>query len=147
MSTYGSDLQLRGVRVEKLIYNINNGLDDLDNIEKVDISIIPTPKISREHKEQGMLELEVTLFDEDYVEKNNPLFLKMKIVGLFEDTKNDSAEDVFDKYLPNAISMLYSYGRAQIASLTGMFGIDVIQIPTVNILKLLDDLAASNTEK
>ncbi|MCD0122880.1 hypothetical protein HK187_00005, partial [Streptococcus agalactiae] len=72
MSTYGSDLQLRGVRVEKLIYNINNGLDDLDNIEKVDISIIPTPKISREHKEQGMLELEVTLFDEDYVEKNNP---------------------------------------------------------------------------
>lgn len=147
MSTYGSDLQLRGVRVEKLIYNINNGLDDLDNIEKVDISIIPTPKISREHKEQGMLELEVTLFDEDYVEKNNPLFLKMKIVGLFEDTKNVSAEDVFDKYLPNAISMLYSYARAQIASLTGMFGIDVIQIPTVNILKLLDDLAASNTEK
>lgn len=147
MSIYGSDLQLRGVRVEKLIYNINNGLDDLDNIEKVDISIIPTPKISREHKEQGMLELEVTLFDEDYVEKNNPLFLKMKIVGLFEDTKNDSAEDVFDKYLPNAISMLYSYARAQIASLTGMFGIDVIQIPTVNILKLLDDLAASNTEK
>ncbi|WP_231113398.1 hypothetical protein [Streptococcus dysgalactiae] len=87
------------------------------------------------------------MFDEDYGEKNNPLFLKMKIVGLFEDTKNDSAEDVFDKYLPNAISMLYSYARAQIASLTGMFGIDVIQIPTVNILKLLDGLAASNTEK
>lgn len=31
-------------------------------------------EISREHKEHGMLELEVTLFDEDYVEKNNPLF-------------------------------------------------------------------------
>ena len=29
-----------------------------------------------------MLELEVTLFDENYVEKNNPLFLKMKIVGV-----------------------------------------------------------------
>lgn len=147
MSTYGSDLLLREVRVEKLIYNINNDFDSLDNIEKIDISIIPTPKISREHKEHGMLELEVTLFDEDYVEKNNPLFLKMKIVGIFEDTKNDSDKDVFDKYLPNAISMLYSYARAQIASLTGMFGIDVIQIPTVNILKLLDDLAASSLEK
>lgn len=87
MSTYGSDLQLRGVRVDKLIYNINDNFNNLDNIEKVDISITPTPKISKEHAGHGMLELEVTLFDEDYLEKNNPLFLKMKIVGFFEDTK------------------------------------------------------------
>lgn len=147
MSTYGSDLQLRGVRVDKLIYNINDNFNNLDNIEKVDISITPTPKISKEHAGHGILELEVTLFDEDYLEKNNPLFLKMKIVGFFEDIKNDSDENVFDKYLPNAISMLYSYARAHIASLTGMFGIDVIQIPTVNILKLLDDLASSNKDK
>ena len=69
MSTYGSDLQLRGVRVERLIYHINNEFEDLDNIENVDISIIPTPKISRENKGCGLLELEVTLFDEDYLEK------------------------------------------------------------------------------
>lgn len=69
MSTYGSDLQLRGVRVERLIYRINNDFEDLDNIENVDISIIPTPKISRENKDCGLLELEVTLFDEDYREK------------------------------------------------------------------------------
>ena len=36
MSTYGSDLQLRGVRVERLIYHINNEFEDLDNIENVD---------------------------------------------------------------------------------------------------------------
>ena len=115
MSTYGSDLQLRGVRVERLIYRINNDFEEL--------------------------ELEVTLFDEDYREKKNPLYLKIKLVGIFEDTNyNPEGEDVFVKYLPNAISMLYSYARAHIASLTGMFGIDVIQIPTVNILKLLDDV-------
>ena len=141
MSTYGSDLQLRGVRVERLIYHINNEFEDLDNIENVDISIIPTPKISRENKGCGLLELEVTLFDEDYLEKKNPLYLKIKLVGIFEDTQNTpEEEDVFVKYLPNSISMLYSYARAHIASLTGMFGIDVIQIPTVNILKLLDDV-------
>ncbi|MCK1257295.1 hypothetical protein MX075_05470 [Streptococcus uberis] len=139
MSIYGSDLQLNGIRVEKLIFNVNNNYEDLTNIDKVDISIVPTPKINRENLSHGMLELEVTLFDEDFIEKNDPLFLKLKIVGIFVDIQATTESNVFDKYLPNAISMLYSYARAHIASLTGMFGIDVIQIPTVNILKLLDE--------
>lgn len=144
MNSYGSDLSLQGVRVEKFIFTINDSVafDDMDEIK---ISVVPTPKISASDSSKGRLELEVSLFDENFLEKQFPFYLKMEIVGLFEDEDySDNPESsVFDKYLANAISMLYAYARSHIASVTGMFGIDVVNIPTINVIKLLQELSES----
>lgn len=138
MSVYGSDLVLKAVRVEDFIFKINEE-SDLYNIEDVKISIVPVPKVNFENNNLGRLDLEVRLFDEYFIENNEPFYLKMVIVGLFEDKgKREENQDIFDMYLPNSISMLYSYARSNIAALTGMFGIDQIQLPTINVIKLLE---------
>lgn len=138
MSVYGSDLVLNAVRVEDFIFKINEE-SDLYNIEDVKISIVPVPKVNSENNNLGRLDLEVRLFDEYFIENNEPFYLKMVIVGLFEDKgKREENQDIFDMYLPNSISMLYSYARSNIAALTGMFGIDQIQLPTINVIKLLE---------
>ena len=91
------------------------------------------------------MELEVTLFDQKFQEKNEPLFLKITVLGFYKaDDVLGTEDNIFDKYLSNTISMLYPYIRSYIASITGMFGIDAIRLPAINVLKMLEEKVSEN---
>lgn len=147
MSGFESDLIMNAVRVDRFEYRLNDSYDpDLDDSDATKISVVPIPKIQRGDSSKGRLDLEVTISDENFIDNNENLFLKIVVVALFEDPTitKDSEVDVFDKYLANAISMLYPYVRSYISSITGMFGIDVVQIPPINVLKLLEHYKTRN---
>lgn len=144
MST-NSELILQNVRVKSLNYLINEAID-ISDIKDVDISILPTPGLAKVDIHSGIVELSVELFDKNFIENNKPFHIEIVVQGIFTDTDRTSELDVFKKYFPNMISMLYPYIRSYISATTGMFGIQNVQIPTINVFKLLEELYESKNK-
>lgn len=131
-----SDLILKDIRVKRFEFEINESVL-FEEGQTINISITPRPKISSANIHEGVLELEVSLFNKDYQVKNDPFYLDIIVQGIFED-EGEGEVDLVNKYLPNMLSMLYSYIRTYISSVTGMFGMQSINIPTINVFKLLE---------
>ena len=145
MST-NSELILQNVRVKSLNYLINEEINITD-IKDVDISILPTPGLAKDDIHSGIVELSVELCDENFIENKKPFHIEVVVQGIFTDTDKTSELDIFEKYFPNMISMIYPYIRSYISATTGMFGIQNVQIPTLNVFKLLEELYESNNKK
>ena len=140
MNDSSSTLKMEYIIVSEFDYKINTNVD-FEKMEQIDISINPKPILRDNDKHKGLLELEVSLFDDDYIINKKPLHLKIVVLAYFADEETDTEENIFDKYLANIISMAYSYVRSYISSTTGLFGIRNINIPTVNVLKLLQNIS------
>ena len=141
-----SELILKNVRVKSLNYSINEAID-LSEIKDVDILISPTPSLSKDYIHSGVVELSVELFDEFYIENNKPFHIEIVVQGMFTDCDQTSNMNVFEKYFPNMISILYPYVRSYISATTGMIGIQNVQIPAINVYDLMQNLSKSNNTK
>ena len=141
-----SELILKNVRVKSLNYSINEAIN-LSEIKDVDILISPTPKLAKADIHSGVVELSVELFDEFYIENNKPFHIEIVVQGMFTDSDQTSNMNVFEKYFPNMISILYPYIRSYISATTGMFGIQNVQIPAINVYDLMQNLSKSNNTK
>ncbi|QRR97678.1 protein-export chaperone SecB [Streptococcus anginosus] len=145
MST-NSELILQNVRVKSLNYLINEAIN-ISDIKDIDISILPTPRLAKDDIHSGIVELSVELFDKNFIENNKPFHIEIVVQGIFTDTDKTSELDIFEKYFPNMISMIYPYIRSYISATTGMFGIQNVQIPAINVFKLLEELYELNNKK
>ena len=145
MST-NSELILQNVRVKSLNYLINEAIN-ISDIKDIDISILPTPRLAKDGIHSGIVELSVELFDKNFIENNKPFHIEIVVQGIFTDTDKTSELDIFEKYFPNMISMIYPYIRSYISATTGMFGIQHVQIPAINVFKLLEELYELNNKK
>ena len=139
-----SDLVLKDIRVKRFEFDINEVVP-FEGDQMINLSMNPTPNISKNSIHEGALELKMTLFDKDYQAKQNPFYLEIVVQGIFED--EDKGEvDLMSKYFPNMLSMLYSYFRTYISSVTGMFGMQSINIPTINVFKYLESNFDNNND-
>lgn len=137
-----SDLVLKNIKVKRFEFDLNEVVPFIDG-QTINISLNPTPIISKNSIHEGLLELKVTLFDKDYQIKQEPFYLEIIVQGMFEDEGNEEV-NLFEVYFPNMLSMLYSYVRTYISSVTGMFGIQGINIPTINVFKFLESDVDNN---
>ena len=141
-----SKLIFKNVRVKSLNYSINEAID-LSEIKDIDILISPTPRLAEDDIHSGVVELSVELFDEFYIENNKPFHIEIVVQGMFTDSDKTSKMNVFEKYFSNMISILYPYIRSYISAITGMFGIQNVQIPAINVYDLITNLSESNNKK
>lgn len=138
-----SDLVLQNIRVKRFEFEINESVQFQDG-QKINISITPKTNINPSNIHEGVLELDVSLFNKEYQVTNDPFYLSIVVQGIFKDD-GEGEEDLFSKYFPNMLSMVYSYIRTYISSITGMFGTQSINIPTINVFKLLESNPSNDT--
>ena len=141
-----SELIFKNVRVKSLNYSINEAID-LSEIKDIDILISPTPRLAEDDIHSGVVELSVELFDEFYIENNKPFHIEIVVQGMFTDSDKTSKMNVFEKYFSNMISILYPNIRSYISAITGMLGIQHVQIPAINVYDLITNLSESNNKK
>lgn len=140
--SYNSDLILQQIRVKRFEFEINEAAEFQDG-QTIDISITPKNSINPSNVHEGMLELNISLFDKDYQTTNAPFFLNIVVQGIFTDEAKEEV-DLFSKYFPNMLSIIYSYARTYISSVTGMFGVQNVNIPTINVFKLLESSSSDD---
>lgn len=98
------------------------------------ISLEFSPKgIINESKANFQLELEVKIEDE------NKSFL-IDILALANYSFENGAANISDLFYVNAPALLFPYIRAYISTLTNLSGFEAINLPTLNLTKVGDDL-------
>ena len=118
-------------RVLEINYKLNTGFSIN---EPLDIAF----KLGHDYqinKNNMTVQLGVRIFDD--AEKNDyPFEMKVDIEGLFSFEGHVDGE----KFLPNALAILYPYVRAIISSYTSLANIPPLTLPTININKYLEDV-------
>lgn len=98
------------------------------------IEISPTGHYFKTKKE-FQLELKVRVFEENLRFDANIL-----CIGFFSFKDLNAEEDLSNYFYTNAPAILFPYVRAHIAALTALSGMEVINIPTMNLTTLVNEL-------
>jgi len=137
MSDITSGLKLIDLSVEELKFKRNYEFDAEAEIEllfnfgaKIEV-----------REEQARLKLTCDIFDEDFINKNLPFFLKASMYGFFE-SKDTPVED----FQVNCIAILLPYLRALITSFTAQAGLPPVIIPPINVYSLVKQQQEANEE-
>lgn len=123
-----SRFQFKGFKITRSLIERKS-----DNSSKK-ISLEFSPKgIINESKANFQLELEVKIEDE------NKSFL-IDILALANYSFENGAANISDLFYVNAPALLFPYIRAYISTLTNLSGFEAINLPTLNLTKVGDDL-------
>ena len=70
----------------------------------------------------------------------------MQVVATYEFSSDITQKTLSDMFYKNAPAIIFPYVRAYVSSLTVLSGIDAVNIPTMNLTSIAEDLK-ENTKK
>ncbi|WP_320970672.1 protein-export chaperone SecB [Bacteroides nordii] len=79
-------------------------------------------------------------------DENKSLKIFVQVVATYEFDSDIAPDLLSDMFYKNAPAIIFPYVRAYVSSLTVLSGIDAINIPTMNLSSIADDLK-NNTQK
>mgnify|MGYP002625938790 CR=1 FL=1 len=123
------EISFEHYEVTKITYEANEQCDK--NEFSMDFDVNSNSFISEDGKLMSV-ELTVVVFP-NAVQNNYPFEMVVKLCGCFENKSNGDIK----RYEPNAIAILYPYVRAIVATYTSVANITPVNLPTVNINKML----------
>ena len=138
-----SELVLQNLKVIELKLEVNDRVDfDMwknkeDN--QLRFSVNPELSVSQEKPSSGRLRISVELFDEEYLSKDEPFYLKLEMFFYFEDRVLQEDQNIGDKYYVNMISIAYPYLRAHITSISALSGMSPVVLPAINVFEMLKE--------
>lgn len=130
MEKYNSVLKFNSYIVNKITYKTNKEFKDNNDGTPINISIVP--KIDIDGKNMN-----ITLITDIFsnaLENNYPFEMKIDITGNFS-----TEGDLPDKFIKNAVAILYPYVRAIVSTYTAAANITPLILPAINVNKLIDD--------
>lgn len=130
MEKYNSVLKFNRYIVNEIRYKTNKEFKDSNEGTSVDINIIPKIDI----KDNDMNITLVTNIFNNALENNYPFEMQIDITGNFS-TEGDSP----DKFVRNAIAILYPYVRAIVSTYTAAANVNALILPAINVNKLIED--------
>lgn len=146
MSSSLSDLELKKIKVLSSILFVNDEVDysSWKKENSIEFGVSSTLSVEKDAPNSGRLVLEVQIFDEDFMENDNPFHFDLTMAFYFEDNtgdygENEEFDNVTSKFAVNMISMGYPYIRSHISTVTAISGIEQVNIPTVNVRKMLKE--------
>lgn len=74
------------------------------------------------------------------VDENKALKILVQVVATFEFSSDIDQHVLSDMFYKNAPAIIFPYVRAYVSSLTVLSGIDAINIPTMNLTSIAEDL-------
>ncbi|MBL7575491.1 protein translocase subunit secB [Peptoniphilus asaccharolyticus DSM 20463] len=127
-----------GYRVIEINYNLN---DKFKADETLDIDINFRLGHGLEVIDNTMIvSLGADIFS-DPEENNYPFSMRVILEGMFT---GEDGETEMEKYLPNALSILFPYVRSIVSTYTSVANISPLNLPTINIIQYLKDAKNQN---
>ena len=123
-----SELRFNDYIVEETLFRTN--LDFHGEEVELQFSFNAQLHISPE-KDKAIVDLTCKVFDEEFMGKTAPFYLKMCMKGFF-----DCVDMEIEQFRVNAVAILLPFMRATIASFTVQTGIPAVIIPPINVYNL-----------
>lgn len=74
------------------------------------------------------------------VDENKSLKILVRVIATYEFSSDITQKTLNDMFYKNAPAIIFPYVRAYVSSLTVLSGIDAINIPTMNLTSIAEDL-------
>lgn len=130
-------IQFYGYEVEYMEFKLNPNYGAENAEIEMDIGFKHGYAIDTDNKKFDRI-LSCEIF-KDYIEGNHPFYLKINLVGKFS-YESEVKEMELDKMLKvNSTSILFPYLRVIISTVTTMFSVGSVILPTINIVALLEE--------
>lgn len=132
-----SVLKFENYYVDEFIFNKNNDFEK-EQGQKIDVDLNFEFDTERD---QDRFKRIVTcyIFDENYIEKNKPFYIKVKLYGVFSlsnfDEDNKKHKELIQK---NTLAILFPYIRSIISHMTLEMQVGPVQMPPMNINSFFD---------
>ena len=131
-----SKIKFPRMEVETTEFYLNKSVE-FEKQQKIELSL--ETKFSKEGEETFSLSLELSIFNKNFKENDNPLYIRLILNTFFEiSEENLDEENIIKKYGANMILLSFPYARSYITNLTAMSGISPINIPVISIEDILD---------
>ncbi|WP_158086000.1 protein-export chaperone SecB [Streptococcus oralis] len=131
-----SKIKFQRMEVETTEFYLNKSVE-FEKQQKIELSL--ETKFSKEGEETFSLSLELSIFNKNFKENDNPLYIRLILNTFFEiSEENLDEENIIKKYGANMILLSFPYARSYITNLTAMSGISPINIPVISIEDILD---------
>ncbi|WP_195215702.1 protein-export chaperone SecB [Streptococcus oralis] len=131
-----SKIKFQRMEVETTEFYLNKSVE-FEKQQKIELSL--ETKFSKEGEETFSLSLELSIFNKNFKENDNPLYIRLILNTFFEiNEENLDEENIIKKYGANMILLSFPYARSYITNLTAMSGISPINIPVISIEDILD---------
>lgn len=131
-----SKIKFQRMEVETTEFYLNKSVE-FEKQQKIELSL--ETKFSKEDEETFSLSLELSIFNKNFKENDNPLYIRLILNTFFEiSEENLDEENIIKKYGANMILLSFPYARSYITNLTAMSGISPINIPVISIEDILD---------
>ena len=124
-----SSLKFNGYAVDEVNFNRNKKLSEDNDSWKLDFNISSIVKTDKE-KNKMSINLKVEVFKNT---KNPPFTMMVDIIGYFELI----GEEEVNRYVPNAIAIMYPYLRAIVSTYTSASNVLPIILPAINVNELI----------
>lgn len=132
-----SKIKFQRMEVETTEFYLNKSVE-FEKQQKIELSL--ETKFSKEGEETFSLSLELSIFNKNFKENDNPLYIRLILNTFFEiSEENLDEENIIKKYGANMILLSFPYARSYITNLTAMSGISPINIPVISIKDILDN--------
>lgn len=132
-----SKIKFQRMEVETTEFYLNKSVE-FEKQQKIELSL--ETKFSKEGEETFSLSLELSIFNKNFKENDNPLYIRLILNTFFEiSEENLDEENIIKKYGANMILLSFPYARSYITNLTAMSGISPINIPVISIEDILGD--------
>lgn len=128
MNDYYSDLQLKNFA----IHQINLELEIDESIEGIDVDFKPQFSFVDDDQLSGVIDLRFYL-------KNREYKIEGICSGLFSFDEKLGEEEKRQLLSANGTAILFPHLRASISSITQAANLNTLIIPTINIIKFLDE--------
>ena len=130
-------IKFQRMEVETTEFYLNKSVE-FEKQQKIELSL--ETKFSKEGEETFSLSLELSIFNKNFKENDNPLYIRLILNTFFEiSEENLDEENIIKKYGANMILLSFPYARSYITNLTAMSGISPINIPVISIEDILDN--------
>lgn len=138
-----SNLRIDDIKIIESQIKLNNNFNFSQSewTEETPVSITPEFLVNEKDERIGRVRLEVKVFDENFLEQDQPYYLRVVTQGQFS-LLTETPVNVFDEYALSATSMLFPYVRSFIAAVTGLSGINSVHIPAINVVRLFEELGS-----
>ena len=130
MKEYNSVLKFISYKVNEVTLKTNE--EFVEEKEGTPISLSIKPTITIEEKKMN-IKLTVEIF-KNAKEKNYPFEMIVETTGFFE-----AEDEKPEKFVKNAIAILYPYVRALVSTYTANANINPLILPAINVNKLIED--------
>ncbi len=130
MERYESILKFEKYIVNEIYFKTNQEFKDNNEGTPIDLNIETKIDIQKDNMK---ITLNTTIFA-NAIEKNYPFEMNVEITGLFV-VKGDEP----NKFVKNAIAILYPYVRAIVSTYTANANISPLILPAINVNKLIED--------